>query len=199
MADSVVCITETGALAVFILWALGYGTRLIPRLLTRRIARLEREGGWTRDTVEYDPLGVLLTVLPAPVAAIPCLLRWFLGMRNARSSAILLIAVLYAAAILFQTTAPRLRYNTEGIFLRAANGKAYFIPYSRVAAVDIQQGTDRQRKWCRRRLRPLLLIRYDTHLPGRLTRDTEVLDPASLRGIRRFLDTWSKISGQRKT
>lgn len=197
MVDTVVWIAEAVALAVFILWALGYGTRLIPRLLAWRVARLEREGSWTRDTVEYDPLGVLLTVLPAPVAAVPCLLRWILGTHDARSSAILLIAVLYAAAILFQTTAPRLRYNAEGIFLRAANGKAYFIPYSRIAAVEIRRGTDSQRKWRKRHLRPLLIIRYDTHLPGRLTRDSEVLDPSSLRGVRRFLNTWAKIAERR--
>ncbi len=183
MADRIAIILEYAVLGLFLLWAVGYLTRLIPRLCAGRVAVRERD--WTRDTVEYDRLTVILALLPAVAAIFPCLWRMVLGIIKPYTLPLLLACLLYIGAILFRTTGTQLRYQGEGLIIRAAGGKEYFIAYERVLAVEWKRG--RQGK---RRRSPLVVIRYRCELFGKQVTDAVVLDPARMRGIRRFLDAW---------
>ncbi|MBP3665994.1 MAG: hypothetical protein J6K29_02970 [Clostridia bacterium] len=183
MTDRIATLLEYTVLGLFLLWAVGYLTRLIPRLCAGRVAVRERE--WTQDTVEYDRLTVMLALLPAIAAILPCLWRIALGIIQPHTLPLLLGCCLYIGAVLFRTSGTQLRYNDEGLYIRAASGKEYFLAYERVLSVEWQSG-----KRGKRSRSPLVMIRYRSELFGKQVTDTVLLDPARMRGIRRFLDAW---------
>lgn len=186
MSETISLILNYVAIGFLILWAVANVTRILPFLLAKRIVR--REGEWDSDTVEFDRLGVFLTVLPAPVMALPWLFRLVCGLPTQTSWAFLLLAFVFAGAVLFQTTGSQLRYNDEGIFIRGGNGKEYFIPEARILSVTWQIGNRRDGK--KNRLRsgtPTVAIRYQSDLFGKPVTDVYFLYPEKMRGISRFL------------
>ncbi len=189
MASLIATALEYIALGIFALWVLGYVTHLIPRLLARRIARQEKT--WSRDTVEDDRLGLWLTLLPVPIAVLPCLIRLCLGIPAEYTWGILLITGIFIGAVLFRGIGPHLRYDDTGITLRASNGKEYLIPWHRVISVEWQIGKRRDRKWHPTKPHmPTVAIRYSTELFGKAITDVYFLDPTQMRGISRFLAAW---------